>query len=221
MILKSDHVADLLKKARCPAERDPFIVAPSPDPESLRTSGSASVDLRLGTWFMTLRQARMPYLRAGPKKERKSKRRATSRATEAKLTKTHYVPFGKDFYVHTGSFVLATTLEWIRLPTEVAAYVIGRSSWGRRGLIIATATGVHPGFIGCLTLELRNVGEIPIAIRPGMRICQLFLHSVESTGCGFVDQSAFNALRKPTLGQVRSDDVAEALAEAYSGHRHR
>lgn len=220
MILKSDHVADLLEKARCPREQDPLIVAPSPDPESLRTSGSASVDLRLGTWFMTLRQARMPFLRACPKKRRKVKRGIASRISEAKLTKTHYVPLGKDFYVHTGSFVLATTLEWIRLPTDVAGYVIGRSSWGRRGLIIATATGVHPGFIGCLTLELRNVGEIPIAIRPGMRICQLFFHSVQSPGRGFVDRSAFNALRKPTLGEVRSDDIAEALAEAYSRYLH-
>lgn len=216
MILKSDYLADLLKKAQCPDDPDPFVVAPSPDLKRLSTSGSASVDLRLGSWFMTLRQARMSYLRAGPKKERKGEGKTTSRTSEAKLTKTHYVPFGEDFYVHTGSFVLATTLEWIRLPTEVAGYVIGRSSWGRRGLIIATATGVHPGFIGCLTLELRNVGEIPMAIRPGMRICQLFLHSVQSSGSGCVDQSAFNALRKPTLGEVRSDDIAEALAEASS-----
>ena len=220
MILKSDYVADLLEKSWCPAVQDPFVVAPSPDLQSLRTSGSASIDLRLGTWFMTLRQARMTHLAAGTKRRREGKRRRASRITEAKLTKTHYVPFGKDFFVHTGSFVLAATLEWIRLPTDVAGYVIGRSTWGRRGLIIATATGVHPGFIGCLTLELRNVGEIPIAIRPGMRICQLFLHSVQSAGRGFVDQSAFNALRKPTLGEVHSDDIAEALAEAYSGHQH-
>ena len=33
-------------------------------------------------------------------------------------------------------------------------YVIGRSSWGRRGLVIATAVEVHPGFVGCLTLEI-------------------------------------------------------------------
>jgi dCTP deaminase len=47
------------------------------------------------------------------------------------------------------------TLEWIRLPKNLAAYVTGKSSWGRRGLIPATATGVHPGFKGCLTLWTR------------------------------------------------------------------
>src|SRR5262245_18868742 len=94
----------------------------------------------------------------------------------AQLNKTHYVRFGDKYILHPGSFVFGVTLEWLRLPGDLAAYVIGRSSWGRRGLIIATATGVHPGFKGCLTLALTNVGEIPIAIKPGMETCQLFLH---------------------------------------------
>jgi len=89
----------------------------------------------------------------------------------------------------------------------------GTSSVDRHGdLIIATASGVHPGFAGCLTLELTNLGELPIEMRPGMAICQLFLH--EATGEPFVDRSSFVGLRRPALGVVTADSVAVALGKS-------
>ena len=178
MILKAEQIADRLKSSDDP--NDPFAITPAPDLDVLRRSGAASIDLRLGCWFVSLRKARIPVLDISGE--------AGGYPSEAKLSKTHYVPFGKDFILHPRDFVLGITLEWIRLPTDLSGYVIGRSSWGRRGLIIATATGVHPGFTGCLTLELSNVGEIPVAIRPGTAICQLFLHEVQSISA-HVDQS--------------------------------
>ncbi len=58
-------------------------------------------------------------------------------------------------------------------------YVIGKSSWGRAGLIVATATKVDPGFKGCITLEIINEGESPIVVYPGLPIAQLVLHNIE------------------------------------------
>jgi len=104
-------------------------------------------------------------------------------------------------------------LEWIRLPKNLTAYVIGKSSWGRRGLIIATATGVHPGFKGCLTLEITNVGEIPIAIKPGTEICQIFIQEIHETGTDIVAKSQFVGSRKPRFGDIKLDDIARVLGE--------
>jgi dCTP deaminase len=126
------------------------------------------------------------------------------------MTVKHYVRFDGRFILHPRSFVLATTLEWIRMPRTLAGYVTGKSSWGRRGLVIETAPGVHPGFIGCLTLELANVGEIPIEIYPGTPICQLFFHRVEGD-TSRADQSAFVGRRQPVLGHVRLDDFSKKL----------
>ena len=109
--------------------------------------------------------------------------------------------------------MLGVTIEWFRLPENRAAYVIGRSSWGRHGLIIATATGVHPGFTGCLTLELSNIGEIPITIQPGTAICQLFIQEAKIGEKERVDRSSFVGRRKPTLGVIKLDQIAEDLAE--------
>ena len=55
-------------------------------------------------------------------------------------------------------------------------YVIGKSTWGRMGLIIATATKVDPGFRGCITLEIVNEGEVPLILYPGLSIAQLVVH---------------------------------------------
>jgi dCTP deaminase len=204
MILKADRIADLLKQGDKPGAPDPFVITPRPNLDKLEASGSASIDLRLGTWFVTLRHARMTHLRID------------DWGTNTRLTKTHFVSFGDEYVLHPKSFVLSVTLEWLRIPKGVAAYVIGKSSWGRRGLIIATATGVHPGFTGCLTLELTNVGEIPIAIKPGMPICQLFLHRIEDSGDHRTDMSQFVGQRKPTVGTLEVDEVATKLAAANS-----
>lgn len=201
MILRADRIAHLLSVGQG-GHPDPLVITPTPDLERLGKSGTASVDLRLGTWFSSLKQTSNPCIKID--------------ALEAagRITKTHYIPFGKEFILHPGTFVLAATLEWIRLPSDIAAYVVGKSSWGRCGLIIATATGVHPGFYGCLTLELSNVGEIPVAVKPGYPIGQLFFHSVLPAESGAVSKSSFGGSRRPVFRAIRLDDFAERLAKA-------
>jgi dCTP deaminase len=202
MMLKSDQIALRLQESDKSA--DPLAITPRPaDMKEFAESGAASIDLRLGSWFVSLREARMSHLSV------------EDSTAQGQFTKAQYVPFGTDFFLHPRAFVLGVTLEWLRIPKELAGYVIGKSSWGRRGLIIATAAGVHPGFKGCLTLELSNVGEIPIAIKPGMTICQLCLHQVLDAGTDFVDRSRYIGRRKPTVGRMVLDKMASALAEAY------
>jgi dCTP deaminase len=204
LILKADKISSLLRDGQSVLNppTDPLIIAPLPQISEF--SGAASVDLRLGRWFTTFRQARMPFL--------EMKEGATS---EQEFIKSHYVRFGDHFVLHPRSFALGVTLEWLRMPGNLAAYVIGRSTWGRRGLVIATATGVHPGFIGSLTLELANVGEIPIAVKPGTSICQLFLHTTDSFYDETFDTSAFVGHRKPVLGDATPDRVTRLLWHAY------
>jgi dCTP deaminase len=204
MILKAHNLAMELEKPADPD--DPLIITPRPDIEELHKSGAASIDIRLGCWFAACRSSRAGLFNVYEKH--------ADAPNEAKLTKTYYVPYGQGFVLHPRAFVLGVTMEWIRLPANRAAYIIGRSSWGRHGLIIATASGVHPGFTGCLTLELSNVGEIPITIKPGTAICQIFVHQVERGDPKLVDRSLFIGKRKPSLGVIELDKTAEKLAKS-------
>jgi dCTP deaminase len=132
---------------------------------------------------------------------------------EEGISKEHYVRFNDHFVLHPGEFVIGITLEWLKFPFDLSGYVTGRSSWGRRGLIIETAAGIHPGFTGCLTLELANVGAAPIKLSPGMLICQIFLHIVDNSERASTTQ--FVGYRKPSLGKVPTDSMFRSLSKEY------
>jgi dCTP deaminase len=80
---------------------------------------------------------------------------------------------GDPFHLQPGEFVIARSLEYVSLPDDISAEALGRSSWGRLGLVIATATLIQPGFKGTITLELANVGDTPLVLAVGLCIAQL------------------------------------------------
>lgn len=182
------------------AEEKRLLISPALALSEYERSGDASVDLRLGCWFLSSRLNKVHVLDVSAAHEPRNPPGVSK----------HYVPFGGQFILHPGSFVLAATLEWIKLPQTLAGLVTGKSSWGRRGLVIETAPGVHPGFGGCLTLELANVGEVPIAIYPGLKIAQLFVFPIESHYYAS-SRSGFAGRRQPAYSSIKPDAVAATL----------
>lgn len=184
--------------------RDPLVITPLPLDSAERSAQitSGSIDLRLGTWFAALLPSATAVVDLAEIEP--------NRGFAAGRVSQRYIPFGSPFVLHPRAFVLAVTLEWIRLPGDLAATVEGRSSLARRGLNIATATSVHPHFAGCLTLELANMGEVPISISPGMRICQLVLQEVAGVA-PLPQQTSHSGYRRPVMTPVRLDEVARRL----------
>lgn len=86
------------------------------------------------------------------------------------------IKFKKDQQVvlHPREFILGTTVEKIKIPENMVGRLEGKSSLGRIGIVIHSTAGyVDPGFNGQLTLEISNLAPLPIALYPGMRICQI------------------------------------------------
>jgi dCTP deaminase len=84
--------------------------------------------------------------------------------------------------LHPGEFALASTLEYICLPTTLAARLEGRSTWGRLGLQVHSTAGfVDPGFEGILTFELNNLGKLPLMLFAGIRIAQICFYTCAPT----------------------------------------
>ena len=77
------------------------------------------------------------------------------------------------FYIPAGGFALATTIEEIAIPDDLAAFVQGRSSIGRAGLTVQNAGFVDPGFHGHITLELKNELFHGITVQVGYPVAQL------------------------------------------------
>jgi len=134
--------------------------------------GPGSVDVRLGSSIVVPRKT---YVGSQDVTERSRIRQLESRLYERITLKYH-----SKFILHPRQLILGATLEYIALPYTVCASVASRSSWGRLGLVIATASVVQPGFKGALTLELSNLSESPITLYPGLQIGQLVLYDVYS-----------------------------------------
>jgi dCTP deaminase len=87
---------------------------------------------------------------------------------------------GDTFHLAPGQFVLGHTKETIGVGSCLAVQVYGKSSIGRLGLEVENAGYVDPGFIGQITLELKNSTAFPIRLTVGMPICQIAVHRLTS-----------------------------------------
>jgi dCTP deaminase len=85
------------------------------------------------------------------------------------------------FIIHPGEFVLGNIFETTGVGTDMVGRLEGKSSLGRIGLIIhATAGFLDPGNKLKMTLELSNVGSLPIKLYYKMPIAQMAFEPLSS-----------------------------------------
>ncbi len=141
----------------------------TPEPNLDLQLGSCSIDLRLGNTFRIFEHSRFPYV--DPHNPDYSK----------DITKEIKVKEGDPFILQPGDFVLATTIESFTLPIDLLARLEGRSSLGRLGIVVhSTASIFEPGFEGKVVMELGNLGRMPVALYPGMRVCAVTFEKLSS-----------------------------------------
>jgi len=81
---------------------------------------------------------------------------------------------GESFQLGAGVCALASTVETVTLPASVVGRVEGKSTWGRRFLMVHSTAGfIDPGFSGQITLELCNLTRRPLLLYPGRAIAQI------------------------------------------------
>jgi dCTP deaminase len=141
-------------------------IAPMPDRGSL---GPCSVDFRLGHTFRVFEYNKFPVIDPRQKEMFESMSREVT------------VPNGDPFIIHPGELIIANTVEWLELDSSLIGRLEGRSSLGRIGVIVhSTAARFDPGWRGRPVLELGNLGRIPVALYPGMKICAFTFEELTS-----------------------------------------
>jgi dCTP deaminase len=172
-------------------------IAPALPPEQF---GSCSVDFRLGNEFNVFEHSRHPYIDLRDK-----------RGIED-LMKPVMVAEGEPFILQPREFVLAITEEHLELDDDVLGRLEGRSSLGRIGIIVHGTAGLFdPGWSGKATLELSNLGRMPVALYPGMRICSFTFEQLSTPSSVPYRKKAGNKY----AGQDRP--VASRLAGEFKG----
>lgn len=145
-------------------EEGKIVIDPLKDEQQIQPS---SVDMRLGDEFKVFKVIRKPYI--DPKDEEDI----------AEYMESSTIPEGEAFIIHPNEFALATTQEYVKVPDDLVARVEGRSSMGRLGVTMHVTAGyVDPGFEGRITLEISNIGAMPVALYPGQRVCQLVFETM-------------------------------------------
>lgn len=156
-ILSDKTIKEYLKEGK-------IVIDPLKDEQQIQPS---SVDMRLGDEFKVFKVIRKPYI--NPKDEEDI----------AEYMESSTVPEGEAFIIHPNEFALATTQEYVKVPDDLVARVEGRSSMGRLGVTMHVTAGyVDPGFEGRITLEISNIGAMPVALYPGQRVCQLVFETM-------------------------------------------
>ncbi|VVB70579.1 dCTP deaminase, dUMP-forming [uncultured archaeon] len=118
---------------------------------------------------------------------------------------TDLIDVKDSFILHPGEFILGSTNEIIGLSGKFTARVEGKSSLGRIGVIThATAGFIDPGFEGNITLELGNVGSLPVKLYPGMKIAQISFLQMSSEPEKLYGEGKLNSKYKGDKGPVES-----------------
>lgn len=160
MVLSDRDILIALKEGR-------IKIDPAPDLD--KQLGSISVDFRLGNTFMVFEHSRFSYI--DPRHPQ----------SIGDAMRTMHVEDDEQFIMQPGDFALASTKESLELPNDLLGRLEGRSSIARLGITVhSTAAVFEPGWIGTATMELSNLGRMPVALYPGMRICAFSFQTVSS-----------------------------------------
>ena len=160
MILSDGDIKKALKDKR-------IVISPAPDFST--QLGSCSIDLRLGDTFRVFEHSK--YSHIDPAKKDFSN----------EITREIKIKKGEVFMMQPGDFVLAVTLEKVKIPADLMGRLEGRSSLGRLGIVVhSTASIFDPGWDGKPVLELGNLGRMAVSLTVGMRICAMTFEELSS-----------------------------------------
>jgi len=98
--------------------------------------------------------------------------------------------------VPPNSFALARSLEKFKIPREVLAICLGKSTYARCGIII-NVTPLEPGWSGYLTLEISNTTPLPAKIYSNEGIAQLLFFGGDQ-----VCETSYSDRKGKYMGQV-------------------
>ncbi|TVR54368.1 MAG: dCTP deaminase [Gemmatimonadales bacterium] len=86
------------------------------------------------------------------------------------------------------SFALARTVEYFRVPRNVLAICLGKSTYARCGIVV-NVTPLEPSWEGYLTLEISNTTPLPAKIYANEGIAQLlFFQGEEEPEVAYADR---------------------------------
>ena len=96
---------------------------------------------------------------------------------------------GEECIIPPNSFVLASTVEYFKIPSDVLVICLGKSTYARCGIIV-NVTPLEPSWEGCVTLEFSNTTPLPAKIYANEGVAQfIFLKGNEKPKITYADRN--------------------------------
>jgi len=200
-IITSEAIKELIK-----AEK--LIIRPLLDQEQITEIG---IDFRLGGNFLVSVQGREPLINASLNNEfGRGNSRYFFQETRRQL--------GETFILHPNQTVLATSLEYVKLPDNYVLVLCMRSSYSRLGLTMSTIA--QPGYCGCLSVELTNYNNNPINLSIGARLFQGLFYQTDKSSKYFDNQRKYVCNVRPEPSAVTNDEDLTILTRLWKARNH-
>jgi len=97
------------------------------------------------------------------------------------------------------SFALARSVEYFRIPRNVLAFCIGKSTYARCGIIV-NVTPFEPAWEGYVTIEISNTTPLPAKIYANEGIAQIIFFEGDPCSVSYADRGGKYMFQKGIVG---------------------
>ncbi len=200
-IITSEKIKELIKEEK-------LVIKPLLEKDQITEIG---IDFRLGGNFLVSIQGREPLINASLNNE-------FGRGTSKHFFQETRRQLGETFILHPNQTVLATSLEYVKLPDNYILSLCMRSSYSRLGLTMSTIA--QPGYCGCLSIELTNYNNNPINLSIGARIFQGLFYETDKTSRYFDKPRKYVCNVRPEPSAVTNDEDLMILSKLWRINNH-
>lgn len=113
------------------------------------------------------------------------------------------------FLLPPKTFVLAKSVERLKMPRNVIAECLGKSTYARAAIFVGI-TPIEPGWEGVITLEIFNTSDSYVKLYINEGICQLVFHDGVEPDVSYADRGGkYQGQQGVTLPKMVETDVLE------------
>jgi dCTP deaminase len=166
------------------------------------------VDFRLGCNFLVSVHGREAFINTSLNEETGTGQRDVRRFFQESRRQ-----IGETFILYPHQTVLASSLEYVKMPKDHLLTLYMRSSYSRLGLTVSTI--VQSGYCGCLSIELTNNNNNPIKLVVGARVFQGVLVPSDEESDYFSNPRKYVCSVRPEPSAAIADEDIKTLSELW------